>query len=116
MTPPTTTWLDNRFGPNVRAEAVDIAEGADSVAMTGNTLDGTGTVSEYGFMNSLISVRGFGHQINDNVLSKGRPARHRDLRWIGHLPPESDCGLQRVELSGASRDQPGRWHRDDLLR
>jgi parallel beta helix pectate lyase-like protein/Big-like domain-containing protein len=65
--------IDSRFGPNVRAEAVDIAAGADSVVMTGNTLDGTGTVSELGFMNSLIGVRGFGHQIDDNVLSKGAP-------------------------------------------
>jgi hypothetical protein len=65
--------LDSRFGPNVRAEAVDISEGADSVVISGDTLDGTGTVFELGYTNSLIAARGVGHQIDDNVLSKGAP-------------------------------------------
>lgn len=65
--------LDNQFGPNVTAEAVDISLGADRVTMTGNTLDGAGTVSESGFTSSLVAVRGIGHEIDDNRLSKGAP-------------------------------------------
>jgi hypothetical protein len=65
--------LNTSFGPYVRAEAIDISAGADRVIATGNTIDGTGTVYKYGNTNSLIGVRGFGHQISDNVLSKGAP-------------------------------------------
>jgi hypothetical protein len=65
--------LDNQFGPNVRAESIEISAGADRVTATGNTIDGTGTVSIYGAMNSLISVRGVNHVISNNVLSKGAP-------------------------------------------
>jgi Right handed beta helix region len=65
--------LRTAFGPYVRAEAIDISEGADRVIANGNTIDGTGTVYKYGQMNSLVGVRGTGHQFNDNVLSKGAP-------------------------------------------
>ena len=65
--------IDNRFGPNVTAEAVDLSAGADRALIRGNVIDGTGTVSEYGAMNALIGVRGVGHQITDNVLAKGAP-------------------------------------------
>lgn len=65
--------LDNRFGPNVTAEAVDLSAGADRALIRGNVIDGTGTISEYGAMNALIGVRGVGHQITDNVLAKGAP-------------------------------------------
>ena len=65
--------LNTTFGPNVRAEAIDISEGADRVIANGNRIDGTGTVYKYGQMNSLVGIRGTGHQFNDNVLSKGAP-------------------------------------------
>lgn len=65
--------IDNRFGPNVTAEAVDLSAGADRALIRGNVIDGTGTISEYGAMNALIGVRGVGHQITDNVLAKGAP-------------------------------------------
>jgi hypothetical protein len=65
--------LDNTFGPNVTSEAIDISAGADRTTITGNTINGQGTVSEPGYMNSLIGVRGSGHMIADNVLSKGAP-------------------------------------------
>ncbi|MBA3317798.1 MAG: right-handed parallel beta-helix repeat-containing protein [Gemmatimonadales bacterium] len=65
--------LDNQFGPSITAEAIDISRGADRVTAAGNTMDGTGTVSESGFTNSLVGVRGVDHQITDNVLIKGAP-------------------------------------------
>lgn len=65
--------VDNQFGPSVTAEAIDISRGADRVTATGNSMDGTGTLSESGFTNSLIAARGVGHQITDNVLIKGAP-------------------------------------------
>jgi hypothetical protein len=65
--------LNNVFGPYVRAEAIETAAGADRAIVTGNRIDGTGTVYKYGYMNSLIGIRGFGHQISNNVLSKGAP-------------------------------------------
>ncbi len=65
--------LTTTFGPRVRAEAIDISTGADRAVLRGNTIDGSGTVFEYGYMNSLIGLRGFGHRIIDNVLSKGSP-------------------------------------------
>jgi hypothetical protein len=65
--------LYNTFGPNVTAEAIDLSDGADRLTAIGNTIDGTGTVYEYGAMNSLIGVRGVGHVFTDNVLAKGAP-------------------------------------------
>lgn len=65
--------LNSTFGPNVRAESVDISDGSDRTTVIGNTIDGTGTVFEYGYMNSLIGVRGTGNVMTDNVLSRGAP-------------------------------------------
>jgi hypothetical protein len=65
--------LTTTFGPNVRAEAIDISAGADRTTVRGNTIDGTGTKYEYAAVNSLIGVRGSGHEISDNVLRKGVP-------------------------------------------
>jgi hypothetical protein len=73
--------LDNRFGPNVRAEAIDVSRGADRLIARRNTIDGTGTVYEANAMASVVAVRGAGHVIEDNVLSKGAP--HGMIVWEG---------------------------------
>ena len=73
--------LDNRFGPNVRAEAIDIKRGSDRVIARGNTMDGTGTVYEYGHVLGLVAGAGQDLQFTDNVLVKGMP--HGITIWQG---------------------------------
>jgi hypothetical protein len=65
--------IDNTFGPNVTAESIDYSEGADNGVVSGNTIDGRGSRYIYGQTNSLISLRGVGHRVDDNVLSHGSP-------------------------------------------
>jgi hypothetical protein len=65
--------IDNTFGPNVTAESIDYSEGADNGVVSGNTIDGRGSQFVYGQTNSLISLRGVGHRVDDNVLSYGSP-------------------------------------------
>ena len=73
--------LDNRFGPNVRAEAIDIKRGSDRVIARGNSMDGTGTVFEYGHVLALVAGAGQALQFTDNVIVKGIP--HGITVWQG---------------------------------
>ena len=58
--------LNNHFGPNIAAEAVDIKEGTQNGVISGNTFDGTGMTGE-NFGDSWIDVKGQGYEISNNV-------------------------------------------------
>jgi hypothetical protein len=62
--------LNNHFGPNVRAEGVDLKEGADRTLIRGNFFDGTGTVFGSG---ALIGVIANGVIIDSNFMQYGSP-------------------------------------------
>lgn len=57
--------LNNRFGPGVSAEAIDIKEGSESGIIDGNTFDGTG-MSGDNYADSWIDVKGAKYTIKNN--------------------------------------------------
>jgi len=66
--------LGNKFGPNVRSQAVDVKEGSDRTVIRGNDIDGTGTEmwrSEGSV--SLIDVIASYVTIEGNSLRYGAP-------------------------------------------
>jgi hypothetical protein len=66
--------LNNRFGPNVGAQAVDLKEGADRTVIRGNTIDGTGTHWDPDFGSAtLVSVISSHNTIEDNSIRYGNP-------------------------------------------
>jgi len=64
--------LNNRVGPGVTAEAVDVKEGTTGGTIDGNTFDGSGMTSGTG-ATSWVDVKGNSWVISDNV-------GHRTLR------------------------------------
>lgn len=71
--------LDNQilgchFGPNVRAQAVDISSGADRTTVRGNFIDGTGTewIPSAGSA-TLIGVTASDNVIDGNFIQYGSP-------------------------------------------
>ncbi|HEU5108512.1 MAG TPA: hemagglutinin protein, partial [Micromonosporaceae bacterium] len=60
--------LDNTFGPNVRAEHVDIKEGTSGGVVRGNRFEGRG-LSGQNFADSFIDAQGNDYVISDNVGS-----------------------------------------------
>lgn len=61
--------LNNKFGPNVRAEAIDIKEGTTGGEISGNTFDGTGMTGEH-FADSWIDLKGNGYRVTGNTGRK----------------------------------------------
>ncbi|MFM7201884.1 MAG: coagulation factor 5/8 type domain-containing protein [Myxococcota bacterium] len=58
----------NTFGPNVRAEAIDIKEGTTGGQVLFNTIDATGLSGENG-ADCFIAVKGNQYTISDNVAT-----------------------------------------------
>jgi hypothetical protein len=65
--------LHNHFGPNVRAEGVDVKEGADRTLIRGNFFDGTGTAYINYQTTSLIAVIANSVTIDSNYMQNGDP-------------------------------------------
>ena len=66
--------LDNKFGPNVRSESVDVKQGGDRTLIDGNSFDGTGTANTYTAGSaSLVAVIASYVTINANTFTYGRP-------------------------------------------
>ena len=65
--------LNNHIGPNVRAEGVDIKEGADRTTVRGNTFDGAGEVFINYATTSVIAVVGSYALLDSNYISPGNP-------------------------------------------
>jgi len=57
--------INNKIGPDVRAEHLDLKEGTTGGEVRGNTFDGTGMSGE-NFADSWIDVKGNGYQITGN--------------------------------------------------
>jgi hypothetical protein len=76
--------LNNRFSPNVRADAVDIKGLADSTIVRGNFIDGTGTrwMPENGLA-TLISIVSNHNTIDGNYLRYGNPNGIMFYAWSG---------------------------------
>ena len=63
--------LHNHFGPNVRAEAVDLKEGADRTIVRGNYIDGTGAVFSTG-TKTLVAILANDVVVDSNFASRAR--------------------------------------------
>jgi hypothetical protein len=76
--------LNNRFGPNVRAEAVDIKGLADSTIVRDNFIDGTGTrwMPDNGLA-TLIAVTSNRNTIDGNSIRYGNPRAITFYAWSG---------------------------------
>jgi len=61
--------INNHFGPNIAAEAIDIKEGTEGGLIDGNTFDGTGMSGENS-ADSWIDVKGDDYTISNNKGSK----------------------------------------------
>lgn len=58
--------LDNKIGPNVAAEAVDVKEGTYDGVIRGNTFDGQGITGQNS-ADSWVDVKGIGYLVEDNT-------------------------------------------------
>jgi uncharacterized protein YjdB len=57
----------NNFGPNVRAEAVDVKEGTTGGEIRNNVFDGTGLIeSQAGWPTSWVIIQGNGYHVDGN--------------------------------------------------
>jgi membrane protein implicated in regulation of membrane protease activity len=61
--------LNNKIGPDVRAESIDVKEGTTGGELTGNTFDGTGQSGEH-FADSWVDLKGNGYLVSNNTGSK----------------------------------------------
>lgn len=61
--------IDNKIGPNVRAESIDIKEGTTGGELSGNVFDGTGQSGEH-FADSWVDMKGNGYLVANNRGSK----------------------------------------------
>ncbi|MFI9381789.1 right-handed parallel beta-helix repeat-containing protein [Kutzneria sp. NPDC052558] len=62
--------LNNKIGPNVAAEGIDVKEGTHDGVISGNTLDGTGEKNENSG-DSTIDVKGDKYTITGNTVRNG---------------------------------------------
>ena len=60
--------LNNRIGPNVAAEGIDVKEGTRAGTISGNVLDGTGEKNQNSG-DSTIDVKGDGYTVSGNTVS-----------------------------------------------
>ena len=82
--------LNNRFGPNVRSNSIDIKPCANGTIIRGNTIDGTGTVWDAAHgLGALIDVNGSGTIIEDNTFSFGNPNAVKFYAPTGGVPAMS---------------------------
>ena len=98
--------LDNKIGPNVAAEGVDIKEGTHDGVVSGNTLDGTGEKNQNSG-DSTIDVKGDKYLITRKQGDPPVPRRLPDAQRVGpdrlreHLHQEHVHADERAGL----RDQ-----------
>lgn len=63
--------VDNAFGPDVRAEAIDVKEGTRDGRIDGNVFDGTGMEGE-NYADSWMDIKGNGYRIKHNTGHNAR--------------------------------------------
>jgi hypothetical protein len=59
--------LNNKLGPNVTAEHLEIKEGTSGGVIRGNTIDGSGMVQTQSWNDSWAEIKGNNYLIEDNV-------------------------------------------------
>jgi hypothetical protein len=94
--------LNNRFGPNITAAAIDMKAGADRTTIRGNTFDGTGTTVEDG---AHILVASSYNVIDNNTVLFGKPNGFgfyvSQFPMVGNLITNNFVDLQNIlHLSG----------------
>lgn len=58
--------INNKIGPNVRSEGVDVKEGTTGGLLQGNTFDGHGMVMSQTWVDSWVEIKGNNYQVLDN--------------------------------------------------
>jgi hypothetical protein len=82
--------LNNRTGPNVRSNAIDIKPCADRTIIRGNYIDGTGTVWDQAHgLGALIDVNASGTVIENNTIKFGNPNAVKFYAPPSGVPPMS---------------------------
>lgn len=61
--------LDNQFGPDVRAEHIDVKEGTTGGLIQGNHFDGRGMVRSQTWVDSWVEIKGNGYTVTGNTGS-----------------------------------------------
>ncbi|MFF2520690.1 discoidin domain-containing protein [Streptomyces liangshanensis] len=64
--------LDNRFGPDIAAEHIDVKEGTTGGVIRGNTFNGTG-ISGENSADSWVDVKGVGYLVENNTGTFSSP-------------------------------------------
>jgi trimeric autotransporter adhesin len=77
--------LNNHFGPNVRAEEVDVKEGADHTTIRGNFFDGTGMVYINYATVSVVAIVGNYATIDANYIQVGNPEGVSFIKGVGTM-------------------------------
>jgi parallel beta-helix repeat protein len=83
--------VNNRFGPNVAAEHIDIKEGTVGGAVRGNTFDGRG-MSGANFSDSWIDVKGSGYTLTGNHGTNSGGKVLVDGYQVHQIVSGSGCG------------------------
>jgi parallel beta helix pectate lyase-like protein len=102
--------LNNRFGPNVRSEGIDLKEGTDRTIVRGNTFDGTGSPPGLG-SGALMAVISSNNVIDGNTFKYGRPDAidfyaPTTVTMVGNVVSNNTVDLQNL----FNIDRPeGRW-------
>ena len=99
--------LNNRIGPNVRAEHIDVKEGTVRGVIRGNTFDGQG-ISGQNSADSWIDAKGSNYVIENNTGTFRSPGTFANGYETHNPTAGSGCGNvwrnNRSDLGGA-----GRW-------
>jgi len=83
--------LDNRIGPYVSAELVDVKEGTIGGEISGNRFDGTGIAGQNS-ADSWVDVKGTGYLIQANVGTFAPPGTFANGYETHNPIPGSGCG------------------------
>jgi hypothetical protein len=104
--------LNNHFGPNVRAEDVDVKEGADHNTIRGNYFDATGMVYVNFATVSVVAIVGNYATIDNNYFHLGNPEGVSFIKgvgtMVGNVATRNTMDLQpnRTGMSWASSYSP----------
>jgi hypothetical protein len=98
--------VSNRFGPNVRAEAIDLKEGADRTLVWGNFIDGRGAVLN-GNDGMLIAVLANNVIIEANTIQYGAPQAVAFKKPSTRKMSGNVATRNRIDLRDQFRSQRG---------
>ncbi|GAA3436844.1 right-handed parallel beta-helix repeat-containing protein [Kutzneria kofuensis] len=79
--------LNNKIGPNVAAEGIDVKEGTHDGVIDGNTLDGTGEKNQHD-ADSTMDIKGDKYKITNNVAKNA----YLDVIQLHNVWGKTGCG------------------------